>query len=86
MYALTPQVNEGTLRETFFVNQMRQAHQVVLPAKGDYLVDEQYTFEVGGASKTFNQIKDIPDSYLALDEIETGAGNVIPLYLFGFLY
>lgn len=86
MYALTPQVNEGTLRETFFVNQMRQAHQVVLPAKGDYLVDEQYIFEVGGASKTFNQIKDIPDSYLALDEIETGAGNVIPLYLFGFLY
>ena len=86
MFALTPQVNEGTLRETFFVNQMYQGHHVVLPPKGDYLVDEQYTFEVGGANKTFDQIKDIPDSYLALDGIESGTGNVIPLYLFGFMY
>lgn len=86
MYALTGKVNEGTLRETFFVNQFRQAHKVLLPIKGDYLVDEHYTFEVGGSGKTFKQIKDIPNSYLALDEIEFGAGNTIPLWLFGFLY
>ena len=86
MYALTGDVNEGTLRETFFVNQLRQAHQVLLPVKGDYLIDNKYTFEVGGASKTFKQIKDVPNSYLALDEIEFGTGNSIPLYLFGFLY
>ena len=86
MYALTGKVNEGTLRETFFVNQLRQAHKVLLPLKGDYLVNEHYTFEVGGAGKSFKQIKDIPDSYLALDEIEFGAGNTIPLWLFGFLY
>ena len=86
MYALTKTVNEGTLRETFFVNQLRQAHQVVLPVKGDYLIDGRYTFEVGGAGKTFDQIKGIADSYLALDEIEYGVGNTIPLYLFGFMY
>ena len=86
MYALTGKVNEGTLRETFFVNQLRQAHKVLLPLKGDYLVDEHYTFEVGGAGKSFKQIKDIPESYLALDEIEFGAGNTIPLWLIGFLY
>ena len=86
MYALTGKVNEGTLRETFFVNQLRQAHKVLLPLKGDYLVDEYYTFEVGGAGKSFKQIKDIPDSYLALDEIEFSTGNMIPLWLFGFLY
>ena len=86
MYALTGMVNEGTLRETFFVNQLRQAHKVLLPAKGDYIVDGRFTFEVGGASKTFQQIKDIPNSYLALDEMELGSGNSIPLYLFGFLY
>ena len=74
------------LRETFFANQLRQAHKVLLPAKGDFVIDAKYTFEVGGASKSFKQIKDIPDSYLALDEIEFGAGNAIPLYLFGFLY
>ena len=86
MYALTGNVNEGTLRETFFVNQLRQAYKVHLPIKGDYLIDNLYVFEVGGASKTFKQIKDIPNSYLALDEIEFGTGNTIPLYLFGFLY
>lgn len=86
MYALTNMVNEGTMRETFFVNQLRQAHQVVLPIHGDYLVDNCQTFEVGGASKSFDQIKDVPNSYLALDEIEYGIGNTIPLYLFGFLY
>lgn len=86
MFALTGNVNEGTLRETFFVNQLHQAHKVLLPVKGDYLIDDKYTFEVGGASKTFKQIKDVPDSYLTLDEIEFGTGNTIPLYLFGFLY
>jgi predicted AAA+ superfamily ATPase len=86
MNALTGAVNEGTLRETFFVNQLRQAHSVLLPQKGDYIVDGLYTFEVGGAGKTFKQIKDVPDSYLALDEMEYGSGNAIPLYLFGFLY
>jgi len=35
---------------------------------------------------TFEQIKDEPNSYLALDEIETGYGARIPLWLFGFLY
>ncbi|MBQ7192147.1 MAG: hypothetical protein IJS00_04670 [Paludibacteraceae bacterium] len=86
MYALTSIVNEGTLRETFFVNQLRPVHQIVLPVHGDYLVDNNYTFEVGCASKSFDQIKDVPNSYLALDEIEYGIGNAIPLYLFGFLY
>lgn len=86
MYALTNLVNVGTLRETFLCNQLQQTHRVVLPEKGDFLVDSLYTIEVGGAGKTFSQIKDIPNSYLALDEIEFGAGNTIPLYLFGFLY
>lgn len=86
MYSLTNGVNEGTLRETFFVNQLRQAHEVLLPKNGDYIVDGRYTFEVGGASKGFKQIKDIPNSFLALDEMEYGTGNAIPLYLFGFLY
>jgi len=49
-------------------------------------VDDMYLFEVGGPSKTFDQIKNIPSSYLVLDDIETGFGNRIPLWLFGFLY
>lgn len=32
----------------------------------------------------FRQIKDLPDSYLAIDDTEIGFGNKIPLWLFGF--
>ena len=46
----------------------------------------KYLFEVGGANKTFEQIKDVPDSFLAIDNTETGYKNRIPLWLFGFLY
>ena len=56
------------------------------PAAGDFLVDETYLFEVGGKGKTFEQIKDVPKSYVAYDEVEVGRGNKIPLWLFGFLY
>jgi predicted AAA+ superfamily ATPase len=86
MYALGASVQEGTLRETFFLNQLRVRHQVHAPVHGDFLVDGRYLFEVGGRHKSFEQIKDIPDSFLALDELEIGYGNRIPLWLFGFLY
>lgn len=86
MYALTTQINTGTLRETFFLNQMSCNHEVCYPKQGDFLVDHKYLFEVGGPSKNFEQIKDIPDSYLAIDGIETGSRNRIPLWMFGLLY
>jgi hypothetical protein len=54
--------------------------------KGDFLVDGKYLFEIGGKSKGFNQIKELPDSYVVADDIEVGFGNKIPLWLFGFLY
>ena len=42
--------------------------------------------EVGGESKSFNQIKDIPNSYLVIDTDSTENIKKIPLWLFGFLY
>jgi len=47
-------------------------------------IDNKYTLEIGGKSKTYKQIKDIPNSYI-ISDIEIGNGNKIPLYLFGFL-
>lgn len=86
MYALGASVNEGTLRETFFLNQLCAHHTVNSYEKGDFLVDGKYLFEVGGRRKSFQQIKDIPDSFLAVDDLEIGHGNRIPLWLFGFMY
>ena len=85
MYALGTSVVEGTLRETFFLNQLQVGHRLHLPEKGDFLVDGKYLFEIGGRRKSFRQIQDIADSYLAVDDLEIGYGNRIPLWLFGFL-
>lgn len=86
MYALGANIEIGTVRETFFLNQLLQLYPICYPVKGDFLVDKQYLFEVGGASKTFDQIKDEPQSFLAVDNTEIGYKNRIPLYLFGMLY
>lgn len=86
MYALSPRADIGSVRETFFMNQLSQSHELSYPKAGDFLVDGRYLFEVGGKGKTFSQIKDIPDSYLAVDDTEIGRGARIPLWLFGMLY
>jgi hypothetical protein len=76
----------GNLRETFFLNQLVKNHKVEKPAKGDFLINGKYTFEVGGKDKQFKQIKEVQDSWLVSDNIETGYDKRIPLWLFGFLY
>lgn len=85
MYALASQPEIGTVRETFFASMLSDVGSVTSPTKGDYMVDGKYLFEVGGRKKSFNQIKDIPNSYLAIDGTPVGHGNKIPLWLFGFL-
>ncbi|MCF6206846.1 MAG: AAA family ATPase [Sulfurovum sp.] len=76
----------GTIREEFFVNQISQSNIINYSKKGDFLVNDKYTFEIGGKNKSFEQVKDIPNSYVVADDIEVGFGNKIPLWLFGFLY
>ena len=76
----------GNIRETFFINMVSCGHKVSAPVLGDFLIDGRYTFEIGGRGKDFKQIKNVKDSYLAIDNIEVGVGNKIPLWLFGFLY
>ncbi|WP_336835330.1 ATP-binding protein [Sphingobacterium siyangense] len=79
-------VNPGNLRETFFVNQLAFQHQVNYAEQGDFIVDEKYTFEVGGRDKSNKQIKGMNNAYIAADGIEFGHQNKVPLWLFGFLY
>ncbi len=86
MYALSANIQIGTVREVFFNNQLAATNEVNYPKQGDFLVNHKYLFEVGGRKKSFEQIKDVPDSYLAVDSTETGHGNRIPLWMFGLLY
>jgi predicted AAA+ superfamily ATPase len=87
-FTLSPNTaDKGTLRETFFLNQhLNAGHQVGLHNKGDFWVNDHYVFEVGGRTKDGAQIKDVPNAYIVADEIEIGALNKIPLWLFGMMY
>lgn len=88
LYSLSLNQNPetGTLRETFFANQLKQNHMVNIAKRGDFLIDNKYTFEVGGKNKTNRQIAEMTDAYVVQDDIEIGFRKIIPLWLFGFLY
>ncbi|OYT11055.1 MAG: hypothetical protein B6I18_05900 [Bacteroidetes bacterium 4572_112] len=88
LYALNSNVRnfEGTLRETFFVNQLKQSHKVFSVKNADFMINDKFTFEIGGQSKGFKQIEKIENSFICADNIEVGYGNKIPLWLMGFLY
>ncbi len=76
----------GTIRETFFANQVSLKYKLNIAKEGDFLVESKYILEIGGKNKTFKQIKDIDNSFVVSDDIEVGFGNKIPLWIFGFLY
>jgi len=76
----------GNLRETFFFNQLQAVSNITSANKADFTVDNKYIFEVGGKNKGHEQITGLKNAYLALDNLEYGFGNKIPLWLFGMLY
>ena len=86
MHMLTQnKADVGNVRETFFLNQTRVAHDVVTSSIADFQIGN-YTFEVGGRNKKQKQITGIPDAYVVKAEIEAGYLNVIPLWQLGLLY
>lgn len=87
MYALAEKnVNVGNLRETFFINQFKHLAKIHLSEHADFLVNEKYTFEIGGKSKSQEQVHNVKNSFIAKDNIEIGINNIIPVWLFGFMY
>ena len=82
LYAIAPNNTSNlNLRQTFFYNQVGYKYKVKTSPKADFFVDEQYHFIVGG-----RKIEPEKGIYAASDVIESGNGNKIPLWLFGFLY
>ncbi|MDD7420779.1 MAG: AAA family ATPase [Prevotellaceae bacterium] len=81
----TSEPDKGNLRETFFFNQMRVNHSVFNSPVSDFLIDGR-TFEIGGRNKGQKQIAEAEDGYVVKDGIETGFGNVVPLWCFGMNY
>lgn len=95
MYAIAEEVNTGSLRELFFVNQVRNSgtihpqlieSAVELSGRGDFIVKGQYTLEIGGKGKGFKQISGVENGFVVADDIEAGFKNKLPLWIFGFMY
>jgi len=85
-FALKEKPNIGNIRETFVLNQLLNASLTVsYPAEGDFSVNG-LTIEVGGKNKSTSQVKHLDNYLIVSDDIETGAGNKVPIWLFGFLY
>ena len=90
LYTLSERQPEiGTVRETFFCNQLHSAgHRVEYGGikTGDFRIDRDIVIEVGGPDKSFKQVKDETYAYLAIDDIDSATARRIPLWAFGFLY
>ncbi len=85
-HALIENPDIGNIRETFVLNQLLNAgHDVSASSDGDFLIRE-LTIEVGGKGKSVKQVKHLDNYLIAADNIETGSGNKVPVWLFGFLY
>ncbi|MDE6522696.1 MAG: AAA family ATPase [Muribaculaceae bacterium] len=86
MYALKGRnTNIGSVRETFFYNQMRVNNDVIAAKNTDFRI-EDYIFEVGGAKKGQKQLENNPKGIVVRDDIEFGHANIIPLWHFGLNY
>lgn len=87
MYALAKENSDiGNMRETFFLNQFQGLHSIHLSTVADFIIDQKYTFEIGGKNKTHKQIQDLSNAFVAKDNIEIGYDRCIPLWLFGFVF
>lgn len=88
LYALSPSnIEIGTARETFAITHLSQGHNVEYGKEnGDFKVDSKYHFEIGGKDKGFEQIADLPDSYIFADDFNSPIGAKLPLWMLGFLY
>jgi predicted AAA+ superfamily ATPase len=87
MYAIAPKsINIGSIRESFFANQLGYKHALSYVEQTDFLVDNTCHFEIGGKSKNTKQIRELTNAFVAADDIEFGYKNTIPLWMFGFLY
>jgi len=87
LFALAEQqVDVGNLRETFFLSQLNVLNKISMPKKGDFFVNNKYTFEVGGKDKSSKQITGIKSAWVVKDNLEYPIGNELPLWIFGLLY
>jgi predicted AAA+ superfamily ATPase len=87
LYALAKERFEiGSVRETFVHSMLSVNHTLTAPKKGDFLVDNKFTLEVGGTTKKKGQINSISNAWVVKDGIEIGTKGVLPIWGLGLIY
>ena len=87
-YALSPNnADIGNIRETIFFAWLQERYFISSSKVADFEVEE-YVFEVGGRKKGQTQIAPVPQGkgFVVKDDVERAIGNIIPLWMFGFVY
>ncbi len=87
LYALienTP--SQGTVREVFFCNQLQVGHKVTQSSATDFVVNNEYQFEIGGKGKGNKQIRDLEKAWVVKDDIEYPVLQTLPMWIFEFCY
>jgi len=69
-----------------FLIQLSQANHVNYTIAGDFLVNHKFVFEIGGLNIQGKQIEDLGNAWLVKDQLEHRTRNLLPLWIFGFLY
>ena len=78
------QVDAQAVRETFFYNTLHKDHRLNMGSKNaQFLVNREKLFRVQG-SVPRSRIN--PNFYYVIDDLKVGSDNLIPLWLFGFVY
>jgi predicted AAA+ superfamily ATPase len=89
LYALNEEIGQqpftGVLRELFVISSLQNANNYTFYAQDGDIEVNGITLEIGGKSKSREQIKNVKDSFVVKDDILVGGTTTIPLYLFGFL-
>lgn len=81
-----PLIGGKTRSGTFFLNQLQVNHNILSSTISDFLVDDTYTFELGGKNKQQKQIEHADNAFVVKDDVERGMFNIIPLWHFGLMY
>lgn len=77
---------KAILHESFICNQLRLFHQVNLSTKGNYIIDLEYEFILDEIHEKVGKRNNNSKAYTISPNAESGSGNIIPLWMIGFLY
>lgn len=87
LFAISEQNNNKQLLcETFFYNQLNTLHTMNNSSEGKFTINNTYCFDISVDDTISKLNMNKENNFIAKHMINTGSKNIIPIWLFGFLY